>query len=532
MNASIKILIEKMNNELNYLFQYLNKENINIDKDEFLFQNQSHPDYPSLLSIADTLSFFNIENAVIRVEASNIKLLPNHFVAFLSKEMNKPQLYFFERKDNTFFYHKDKKTLAISESELESRWNGIVLLLEKPENVEVLKSNKNSVWLALQIFAFVLFMLGLYQFEINFSTKFFVVFPIIGILFSVVALKDLFGAKSTLLNGFCNETASTSCTTVVDSTKWKIFEVVNFSDLSIVFFVSQFFGLLVFLFSDDATDYFTIQKILLLASIPVLFLSVYYQKFVEKKWCPICIAIISIILLELSYLTVFQNIVFAVLTKSVLVFGFIFLFINLIWSALKKLLTKQKELKEYQLKAIRFERNYDIFKNSLLAKGKIQLPQNHIILGNKESKTIITVISSPFCGHCKGAHKLMEAILEKHHNDLQIQVILKANIETESKDNKKLFRSLMKIYEQNGEFDFIKALNNWFEIKKILEWFSLFPISTTAEFDGIFTSLYKWCEENEYNFTPTIFVNGFEYPKTYNRESLEFFINDLIEDEF
>lgn len=521
-----------MNNEFDYLFQYLDKENINIDKEEFLFQNQSHPDYPSLLSIADTLSFFNIDNVVIRVEVSDIDLLPNRFVAFLNEEMSSSQLYFIERKGNIFLCSKDKKTLEISKSELESRWKGIVLLVEKSKNEEVLKPNKNPVSLILQIFALVLLALVLCQFDTDFSTKFFVVFPIIGILFSVAALKDLFGTKSALLNGFCNMTASTSCASVVDSTKWKIFEVVNFSDLSIVFFVSQFLGLLVFLFSGDATDYFTIQKMLLLVSTPVLFLSVYYQKFVEKKWCPICIVIISIILLELGYLAVFQNLVFAILTKSVVVFGLIFLSITLIWSALKKILTKQKDLKEYQLKAIRFERNYDTFKNSLFAKNRVQLPQSHLLLGNKESKTIITVISSPFCSHCKGAHELMETILKKHHNNLQIQVILKTNIEKGSEENKNLFRSLIKIYQQNGEFDFIKALNNWFENKNKMEWFNLFSINTTTEFDEILNAQYKWCEENDYNFTPTIFVNGYEYPQAYSRETLEFFINDLIEDEF
>jgi len=29
-----------------------------------------------------------------------------------------------------------------------------------------------------------------------------------------------------------------------------------------------------------------------------------------------------------------------------------------------------------------------------------------------------------------------------------------------------------------------------------------------------------------------MFINGYEYPSSYERESLEFFINDLIEDTF
>ena len=521
-----------MNENFNYIFQYLEKEQINIDKPEFLFQIQSHPDYPSLLSIADTLSFFNIDNGVIRVEVSDINLLPDHFVAFLNEEMNTPQLYFIEKKGDTFFCTKDKKQLAISISQLKSQWKDTVLLVEKPENEEILRPNKNSGLWVLQIFALLLFVLVLFQFETDLATKLFIIFPIIGILFSIAALKDLFGTKSELLNSFCNMTASTNCATVVDSTKWKVFETVNFSDLSILFFVSQLLSLLFFLFSGDMLTYFSIQKVILLGSIPVLFLSLYYQKFVEKKWCPICLAIISIILLEVGYLFLFQNIVFTILNKSIVVFAFVFLFTILIWSALKKLLTKQKELKEHQLKAIRFERNYDVFRNSLFAKNQVQLPQTPFILGNKQSKTIITIISSPFCSHCKDAHEIMDTILAKHNNDVQIQVILKTNIETENEENRKLFRSFMAIYKQNGETSFTSALKNWFDSKNTEEWFSLFPISKSTEFDVIYSCQYKWCEDNDYNFTPAIFINGYEYPKVYNRKSLGFFINDLIEDEF
>ena len=83
----------------NFLFQYLEKEDINIDKTEFEYQIQSHPDYPSLLSIADTLSFFNIDNGALRVDVSEIDLLPSRFIALLSEENNNPQLTFIENKN-------------------------------------------------------------------------------------------------------------------------------------------------------------------------------------------------------------------------------------------------------------------------------------------------------------------------------------------------------------------------------------------------------------------------------------------------
>ncbi len=62
----------------------------------------------------------------------------------------------------------------------------------------------------------------------------------------------------------------------------------------------------------------------------------------------------------------------------------------------------------------------------------------------------------------------------------------------------------MSIYEKDGETAFAKALKNWFDNKNLPEWFSLFPVNTTTEFDAIFSAHNKWCEENDYNFTPAI----------------------------
>ncbi|PRZ22919.1 hypothetical protein [Flavobacterium granuli] len=41
-----------MTENFNYLFQYLKKEAIDVDKTEFLFQIKSHPDYASILATA------------------------------------------------------------------------------------------------------------------------------------------------------------------------------------------------------------------------------------------------------------------------------------------------------------------------------------------------------------------------------------------------------------------------------------------------------------------------------------------------
>lgn len=521
-----------MNENFNYLFYFLEKENIAIDKTEFLYQVQSHPDYPALLSIVDALSFFNIDNGAMRVETTDIDLLPNQFIALLNKERSAPQLHCIENKNGKYFYTNDKKTIEISRTDLENRWAAVVLLIEKSEN-EVDQISKNNWAWVLPLVCFGLFTFVLFQFEATLQSKLFLLFPAIGFLLSFAALKDLFGAKSELINNFCNITASTSCTSIVNSNKWKIFEIVSFSDLSITFFATQFFGLLLFLFNSIVDSFFTIQQVLLICSVPIVLISIHFQKFVEKKWCPICLAIISIILLELVYILLFFDLSLEINTQSLLYFVLVFSSIVLAWFALKSMLTKHKELKEFQMKANRFMRNYPNFKTILKSKEKTELVYTPIVLGDPNSKTQITIITNPFCGHCKGAHEMLDEILEKQSQNLQIKVIIKTDLSNETDENKLFYQNLMGVYLDKGAVAFSEALHDWFKNKDLKKWLMTYqnPDINITKIDANYNTHYNWCINNEYTFTPAIFINGYQYPDSFERENLSSFINDLIEDE-
>ncbi len=130
-----------MNKEYNFLYKYLEKLEIFIDKNEFELQIQSHPDSPSLLAITDTLSFFNIENGVLQVDSSQIELLPDNFATILNEQNKDAQFYFVKTKGKKYIY-ESSNTISISKAELESRWSGIVLLIEKSEIAEITKINK------------------------------------------------------------------------------------------------------------------------------------------------------------------------------------------------------------------------------------------------------------------------------------------------------------------------------------------------------------------------------------------------------
>jgi protein-disulfide isomerase len=453
----------------------------------------------------------------------------------LNEENKKTELYFIEKRDENYVYTKDKILINISKKELESKWNGIVLLVEKAGIENEKHSNKNKWHWTLPVFSIILFLLTLYQFDENIRIKLFFIFPSIGLLFSVAALKDLFGTKSELLNSFCNITSSTSCTSIIDSKKWKIFEFVNFSDLSIVFFTSQFLALLTFLFTGNTVGFFSIQKVMIFGATPILFLSLYYQKFVEKKWCPICLAIIGVIFLELCYVLFFQNTAFELLLQSLVFIGFVFVSVSLVWSLLKKLLVQQKELKEFQLKGNRFIRNYEIFKNTLIASTPIEntpVQSGNILLGNVDASLKLTLITSPFCGYCKEAHSIIEEILQNHYDTVCFDVRFNFNAENSDEKSKKIHQQLVALYYEQGQESFMKALHNWFENKNEIELNScLIDKADGFKINTILEEQFNWNQKNDLTYTPAIIINQFVFPKQYERSELVHFINELSDDE-
>jgi hypothetical protein len=290
------------------------------------------------------------------------------------------------------------------------------------------------------------------------------------------------------------------------------------------------------LLSGNISAFFFLQHILLLAATPVILASIYYQKFVEKKWCPICLIISCSIVLELGYLTIFQDFSSTTTLNNLLLFGLVFVSVLLIWKIVKEFLTQQKKLKEFQIKGTRFMRNFGIFKNNLLASTRIEndsIAAGTILLGNPNASLKITLITNPFCGFCKEAHAIMEYILEKHHNAICFDIRFNYNSEFDDENSKKLHHQLIAIYHEKGELLFRKTLHDWFEHKNQEHVHSILTKSSNEmKINLILEEQSSWNKKNNLTYTPALVINGYTFPKkNYERKDLVHFMNDLLEDE-
>lgn len=513
------------------LFNYLESEEIYVDKDEFDFQFNSHPDFPSLLALSDTLTFFNIKNGAFKVNKSEIDLLPNKFFAKLNKG-NSDFLSYVQKMNDTVIYSNGIAKNIVSKTDFEALWSDIVLLAENEGTPPKAKSNTKHNYI-LPLVTLVLITSVIILTSPKNWLLFFYALPILGTLLSIAVLKDLLGTKNELLNKFCNITTNTSCNTIVNSNKWKIFDIISFSDLSIIFFSAQLVCLFLMGLINLYADYFSIQTIMLISAFPVITVSIYYQKYIEKKWCPLCLAIIGIVLLELSavfYLN--SNFSFNISALGALLYLATFALLSTIWLPLKKTLKKVNDLKAIELKANRFKRNYVVFKIMLIATERYDLPKCALIFGNPDAMLNISIVTSPFCGYCKEPHYMLKSILEKYGEQLNISIFYNVNPTIILLRDFTLTISQLKI--KKGEESFLEAMDYWYKVKDIdnRKWFNKYKVDNEInELERLMEIQRKWFLRNSINFTPCLFVSGYRYPKEYNITDLPFFIEELLEDQ-
>lgn len=514
----------------NFLFLYLKKLNVHINKKEFIIQYESHPAYPSLLAVSDTLNFFNIENGAIHVEAAEISALPSVFMTKL-KDVSNDTLAFVETKKNgnSYTIYANSKKQHISKSTLLSQWKGMVFLIEN----NVGKAYKKQQFTLIHILMISCFFSLLLLFRETISTlPYFILWflSIFGFGFSLLALQNIFNFDSSLKDVVCKSNHEFSgCDAVLHSSEKSSI----LSDVSIVFFSYQFISFLIATYTNTFEAYFFIQKLALFAALPILVFSIYYQVIKIKKRCRICIAISAIILSELAIILSFQeDISFQQIPFFQYNFHvFIFLFLLVGWHFLKNTLRSNKEMKVTIVHANRFKRNYTVFRNTLISTPKVALPQTCLTFGNPNAKIILDFITNPYCGFCKKPTEFLRKLLKKHKKDIAIRFIYNVNFNNREETSKQFLNQLIYIHKDSGGEAFFEALDFWYHTKDEQKWLEMYPYNfDSEEMKNMLQSQRLWCIENKFTFTPAIFINGHSFPKPYKIEELIYFIDDLIED--
>ena len=526
-----------MKNSLAFLTNELLKRNsISIDKKELQFQIESHPSYPSLHSITGVLDHFNIDNLALDIPKNEETLtqLPKVFLAQIEKTEDKEFVIAIKRGLNYQLINTSKNNETVTIKVFLEQFTGIIVAVEKTEFTDESKAS-TSIYNKILIVITSALVLNLFFFikPPLFSLLFFAI-SILGLVLSIAIKKQEQGEETTLGNSFCSgETDKKDCNAVLASNGAKIIGDYKLSDISIIYFL----GLSLSIFSLTVLQLHpSVTATISLLAVPITIYSIYYQAFVLKTWCTLCLSIVGVLwiqatisLFEVNMLNI-SSILWLPLTVATLCFLLVFSIYNILSPKFAEL----NALKKTKIKFFKFKRNFSLF-DTLLQKSKpIKTVKNEnfkgIVLGHREAKLQLAIVTNPFCSYCKPVHTLVEDIYKKYAEEIAIQIYFNVNPEFKNDKSTKVVTRLLELYHTKGLESCMTAMHSIYEGQDENTWLKTYEqCSDTIFYCDILEQQYTWCVENNIHFTPEILINGRSYPNEYDRSDLILFIEDLNE---
>lgn len=525
-----------MNDSVFHLVRaYLKKENITINFEELKFQLLSHPSYPGLHSITGVLSHFNIDHGAYEVpkDQETLQHLPNNFITLTSNNGQFIWVTKDKRKNRFKINYGNNKSKTVTSQEFLDQWESIVLALDTDGKVHPKKEASTKIFKWVFLISAVLIVGSFFPTDAGLSKLVHFMLSAIGILISILIVNHELGFHSVLVDKFCTTTKFTDCQSILNSNGAMVTKFLKLSDLCLIYFVSLILlGLNTSLFIGTYSSLFLISFL----ALPVVVYSVFYQGFVIKKWCPLCLMVVSVLLAQstVSIFTMNRILTDGIALKGLLAIFLVFICITSFWILAKPYLLEWFDLKKQKIEYHRFRRNFDLFRALLLKEKPTNTAleskvENEIMLGNRKAFLNIVVVTNPSCYYCSSAHGEIEKILEKNANDISVTIRFCA---LKKKDGSYLVAERL-LEMHNGEFppdQFKESLREAYRTNMEIEkWLLKWGKPSSKSYRSVLSEQEKWCSTNGINFTPAILINGRLYPKEYKRTDLSYFMEEWVE---
>ncbi|MDO3627472.1 vitamin K epoxide reductase family protein [Mucilaginibacter sp. BT774] len=522
---------------------------------------ETHPDYPSLLSISDVLNNYGIENVAIQLDPSRLAEAPTPFITTIKNENDSAELCTVVKEiaKNTVLFFDPVKHLwtTVSREAFLSMLSGPILLVEADEGAgekdyheNATQERKRRITLQLSLFFLpgVALGSGVLALMQNGVTSFlpflFLMLTIVGVLLGVVLIWHEVDQHNPVLSQICKAGKKINCNAILHSKAAKIAGI-SWSAIGLSYFIGQLL-LLMFTGITNANTLFALSWISVIA-LPYIFYSLYYQYSIAKQWCVLCLCVQGVLLLQFltvlaaGGLTPLSSLLHNLSWALTILIAFISPLIATVW--LMPVILRAKESKSSQNKLQQLKHNPQIFE-SLLARQKAVTESTEglgITLGNPAAKYKLIKVCNPYCGPCAKAHRPIEELLA-NNPDVQVQIIF-TSTNKDGDYRTPPVKHLMAIAEQNDTGLTKQALDDWYLAEKTdyTVFAAKYPVNGALNRqDAQIEAMSNWCNKTGISFTPTFFVslqpvkNGesqtmeeefYQLPEIYSVTDLKYFLS-------
>lgn len=511
---------------------YLEEYGIYRSLDEVCLIQESHPNINSLWAISQTLAYFGVENHAFTVDYAGLQETKGKAILFLNSEEKFVLLRKVTRESIAYhdvIYEKDIQKTRV---EFLKEWEGVVLVAKRPLktiNTREKKSYQTPIFSIL-----LLFLLSInFYFSINYNDFALLLLNIVGLVLSVATVFHNTENSYNILDRVCYSSKHFACKEVTGKALPNILKKISLTDFSIVFFLSGTLLFISFPFLRIRNEVYLCLQWATTLSIPVIFFSIWYQKFKVKKWCVFCLLIASTLTIQIIlYFAHWQNFLIKDnISRMIYIFILTTLFAYLALLGIKKYLRQKQEIKNEQINHLRLKREPSVIAKLFRSQPFTQLSEELFSFGQIGAPICVTTVLSLNCKYCSEVVYSMVEILDKYPNVVRWKLFFNGIVSDtfeRANETQLLFLSVIGENQKNIVKDWYK----YSSVKYLTNQYLFRNIDKTT-----IARLKRNTEEiknNSIDKVPYVLINDIKLPKEYSIYELpllfldqELFINIL-----
>lgn len=492
----------------------------------------SHPDYPSILAISDTLTQFNIPHSIGKIQSKSLA------------DVQYPILVHIQSGYGSLLQinqYEDARLL----SEKLNQWSGVVIKAEPVKTIidsenrqALLEEKRFRILVSILLLTSIALITSTSLMLFNWTMLILLTTSIAGAITGYFLYAKDIGITYESVEQFCSSGTGAGCGSVIRSKE--LFGFISLSDLTLSYFTFQLLviGILIPFWPNDSILY--LKGLLVLATLPVIGYTIWLQAVDIKKWCRLCIVVAGIMMIQvLIFGFLFYDdinsieIDIAAFLVMCLLFGITIPSLLL----LKQLILQKNMFLSNEIAVTRIKNSPDVFIN-ILKKQKLAdvTPfENEFRVGNIDAIINITIAVNLFCAPCKREIKEMSELISIYPDKVSLSIRL-----LKSRDDQQIGYRIIHSWlhcnnkHSNNGSKGLDMLNKWYESMNADQFSRLYPINENnpaPEVNSLLLDHYNWIAKTGITKTPSTFINGFELPSNYRVKDLLVLIPTL-EDNF
>lgn len=518
------MVAQQENHQLGDLcFFLLRKSGILLPKKEFLKHLYTNENDASLLAVTETMSYFGIETLCVRTDIEFIRENKAPVLVHLTSGAGAGFVLLFDflSADRVKFRDEKLKVRTASLGDLLASWDGAALFVVSAKR-NYRRSYQSILRKCLVVCFGLLFVRALYQsFVVSPFYLLFFCLKIGGLFITFLLIRHALGKTSAIEQKICTFHRRVDCDAVLSSGAAQIGEIASMSDIGFVYFTSGIAVLLIGLLTAQKESYLDVLCLLSYVSFFYTLFSLFYQRMIVKKWCPLCLGVVAVIWAECAVGYVHAIFSFPPL-ETIVVVWFVFMLVSLVWKTVYALVQERNRLEKIEYAYLKLKKDSTVFASLAKPVFMSGVPVDFtypLICGYRDAEKLLTVVLSFSCYPCRNLFDKMKAQLLSEENRLLCRFVFLAK----SKNDNAEIELLTGLYREKGENAFLTALSNRFDEP---EW----EESETEEVSisqpcGIAEEHRIWIKQRSISYTPAILSEDKKIPLWYDWDEIVYFLN-------